>query len=75
MNTFLLRMGCLFLFGFIFFQSFQTELTSDPSSLFGEQQIDLIDQQTDVIAVDAAYSSLVHEATEDQIELHFENDK
>lgn len=71
MNTFLLKMGCLFLFGFIFFQSFQTELTSENSPLLGqEEQLELIKHPTDVIAVDATYSSVVNYETTDDYKEH-----
>lgn len=74
MNTFLLKMGCLFLFGFIFFQSFQTELNADSSSLIGQQeQIEFIKQKTDVITVDATYSSVVnYETADDYLEQFIE---
>ncbi len=74
MNTFLLKMGCFCLFGFIFFQSFQTEFNSNVSPLLGQQkQIELIEQKTAVIAVDANYSSVAnYETIEGNLEHYLE---
>lgn len=67
MNTLLLKTGCLFLFGFIFFQSFQTE-TNYP--ILGQQEkIDSMEPKTDVMAVVAVHSSVVDcETHEDYLE-------
>ncbi len=47
MKTFLLKMGCLFLFGFIFYQSIHTENdTTSPPLLSQENSIEFIQSET-----------------------------
>jgi len=47
MKTFLLKMGCLFLFSFIFYQSLQTENDiTNPPLLSQENAVELIQSET-----------------------------
>ena len=47
MKTFLLKIGCLFLFGFIFYQSIQTENeATNPPSLSQETSVEFIQSET-----------------------------
>ncbi len=57
MNTFFLKIGCTFLFGFIFFLSFQTE-TANQQQLSSHQQKELIQQEAVVISAHAIYGSV-----------------
>lgn len=53
MNTFSLKVGCLFLFGFIFFKSYHTENTNANQFLSHELELkaDKLSQETVVISV------------------------
>ncbi len=57
MKTFLLKMGCLFLFGFIFFQAIQTEKdTTNPPLLSQENAVEFIQSETAVSTTDLSLS-------------------
>ncbi len=72
MNTFFLKIGCTFLFGFIFFLSFQTE-TANQQQLSSHQQEELLQQDAVVISADAIYGSVVDYETENDLQNHFSN--
>ena len=53
MKTFLLKMGCLFLFSFIFYQSIQTENdTTNPPLLGQEKSVNFIQSETAISVTD-----------------------
>jgi len=56
MNTFLLKIGCTFLFGFIFFLSFQTE-PANQQQFSSHQQQELLKQEAVVISANATSDS------------------
>lgn len=56
MNTFLLKIGCTFLFGFIFFLSFQTETANQQQHL--SQQQELLPQDAVIISANATYGAV-----------------
>jgi len=72
MNTFFLKIGCTFLFGFIFFLSFQTE-TANQQQLSSHQQEELLQQDAVVISADAIYGSVADYETENDLQNHFSN--
>ena len=63
MNTSLLKLACVCLFGFIFFLSSQGEIASPTHQLLSQEQIDKSKQPTVVISVDAPYSSVTNYET------------
>ena len=57
MKTFLLKMGCLFLFGFIFYQATHTENeVLNPPSLSQENTVEFIQSETAISATDLSLS-------------------
>ncbi len=57
MKTFLLKMGCLFLFGFIFYQAIQTENdTTNPPLLSQENSIEFIQSETAITTANLSLS-------------------
>ena len=57
MKTFLLKMGCLFLFSFIFYQSIQSENeATNPPLLSQENAIELIQSETAVTTANLSLS-------------------
>lgn len=56
MNTFFLKIGCSFIFGFIFFLSFQTE-TANQQQFSSHQQQELLQQEAVVISANASNDS------------------
>jgi len=57
MKTFLLKIGCLFLFGFIIYQSIQSENeTTTPPSLSQENTIGFIQSETATTTADLSLS-------------------
>ncbi len=49
MNTILLKAGCIFLFGFIFFQAFQKSSPS-PNQLSSTEALEIIEQKATFVA-------------------------
>lgn len=57
MKTFLLKMGCLFLFGFIFFQAIQTDNDNTNLPLLSqENSVEFIQSETAVSTTDLSLS-------------------
>lgn len=57
MKTFLLKMGCIFLFGFIFYQATQTENeVINPPSLSQENHVEFIQSETAISTADLSLS-------------------
>lgn len=63
MNTFFLKIGCTFLFGFIFFLSFQTE-SANQQQFSSHQQQELLEQEAVVISANAIYGSVADYETQ-----------
>jgi len=71
MNTFFLKIGCTFLFGFIFFLSFQTE-SANQQQLSSHQQQESLKQEVVVISTDAVYGSVAdYETQNSYLDLSF----
>lgn len=57
MKTFLLKMGCLFLFGFIFYQAIQVEHeATNPPLLNQETSVEFIQSETATTTADLSLS-------------------
>ena len=58
MNTFLLKAGCVFLFGFIFFQAFQKS-TPLPNHLSSTKTPEIFEQKATFVALETTNANLV----------------